>query len=135
MDRSIAFYRDLLGLELQNDWVSEAGYLRVMIPYPGLRLRLAFFRLPGTEMRLELIQYLEPVGAPRELPTNVPGAAHVCFDVDDIEAEYERLRRHGVTFNSAPQLITSKANSGARGVYMLDPDGITIELRQPPPRQ
>src|SRR5688500_495046 len=83
LDRSLAFYRDLLGFELLYDWVSEADSLRRLIPFPGLELRLAFLRLPGTDVRLELIQYLEPAGAPRDLPTNVPGAAHLCFNVSD----------------------------------------------------
>lgn len=134
MDRSLAFWRDLLGLTVVHDWVSDADYLRQLIPYPGLRLRLAFLELPGTPTRLELIQYLEPAGQARELPTNVPGAAHVCFDVDDVHAWHEKLSAAGVPFNSPPVLITSQANYGAWGAYLRDPDGITLELRQPPPR-
>jgi catechol 2,3-dioxygenase-like lactoylglutathione lyase family enzyme len=132
MDRSLGFWRDTLGLEVLNDWVSEAGYLAEINGYPKVRMRLAFLKLPGTEAKLELIQYLEPPGAPRDLPTNVPGAAHLCFDVPDIQAAYEELRARGVRFRSAPVEITSAANRGARGVYLVDPDGITVELRQPP---
>ena len=132
MDRALAFWRDALGLEVLNDWVSEADYLAEITGYPGVRLRLAFLRLPGTEARLELIQYLEPPGAPRDQPTNVPGAAHLCFDVPDIAAAYQELRAKGVRFTSPPVEITSVANRGAWGVYLVDPDGITLELRQPP---
>jgi lactoylglutathione lyase len=132
MDRSLGFWRDALGLEVLNDWVSDAGYLTEITGYPGARLRLAFLRLPGTAATLELIQYLEPVGASREQPTHVAGAAHLCFDVPDIKAAYEELRARGVRFKSAPVAITSVANRGAWGVYLVDPDGITVELRQPP---
>jgi lactoylglutathione lyase len=133
MDRSLGFYRDVLGLELLHDWESDAGYLRQIIGFPALRLRLAFLKLPGTEARLELIQYLEPAGTVRDLPTNVPGAAHLCFDVPDVHAAYRELLSKGVRFRSEPVEITSVANKGAWGVYLSDPDGITIELRQPPP--
>ena len=132
MDRSLGFWRDALGLEVLNDWVSDAPYLSEITGYPGARLRLAFLRLPGTEARLELIQYLDPAGAPREQPTNVPGAAHLCFDVPDIHAAYEELSARGVRFRSRPVEITSVANRGAWGVYLSDPDGITLELRQAP---
>jgi lactoylglutathione lyase len=133
MDRALGFWRDALGLEVLHDWVSDASYLAEITGYPGVRLRLAFLRLPGTEARLELIQYLDPPGQPRELATNVPGAAHLCFDVPDIHAAYAELSQKGVRFRSAPVEITSVANRGAWGVYLVDPDGITLELRQNPP--
>lgn len=133
MDRSLAFYRDLLGLEVLSDWVSDAAYLAEITGYPGARLRLAFLRLPGTDARLELIQYLDPAGASHDLPTNVPGASHLCFDVPDIQAAHRALSSRGVRFRSEPVAISSAANRGAWGVYLVDPDGITIELRQPPP--
>jgi catechol 2,3-dioxygenase-like lactoylglutathione lyase family enzyme len=133
MDRSLAFWRDALGLELLNDWVSDAGYLSEITGYPGARLRLAFLALPGTAARLELIQYLQPAGPPRaQQPRNVAGAAHLCFDVPDVQAAYAELRARGVAFTSPPVEITSAANRGAWGVYLTDPDGITLELRQPP---
>src|SRR5947199_104814 len=47
MDRSLGFWRDTLGLEVLHDWVSDAGYLAEITGYPGVRLRLAFVRLPG----------------------------------------------------------------------------------------
>lgn len=133
MDRSIAFYRDLFGLELLHDWVSDAGYLGTISGFGTVRMRLAFFRLPGTDVRLELIQYLDPPGAAHSITANEPGAGHLCFDVPDIEAAYAELKARGVRFRSEPVEITSAANFGARGVYLLDPDGIAIELRQPPP--
>lgn len=132
MDRSIAFYRDLFGLELLHDWVSEADYLGTITGFGTVRMRLAFLRLPATEVRLELIQYLDPPGAVHELTPNEPGAAHLCFDVPDIHAAYRELRDRGVRFRSEPVEILSAANRGAWGVYLLDPDGVAIELRQPP---
>ncbi len=132
MDRSLRFYCDLLGLEVLADWVSETDYLKTITGFPDARMRLAFLRLPGTEVRLELIQYLAPSAPGPAAPTNSPGAAHLCFDVPDIQAAYRDLRAAGVAFRSEPVEITSVANRGAWGVYLSDPDGITVELRQPP---
>jgi lactoylglutathione lyase len=132
MDRALGFWRDLLGLEVLHDWVSDAGYLAEITGYPGVRLRLAFLRLPGTSAQLELIQYLAPAGEPRAQPTHLAGAGHVCFDVPDIHAAYQELSARGVRFKSAPVEITSVANKGAWCVYLVDPDGITLELRQAP---
>ncbi len=133
MDRSLRFYRDLLGLAVTADWETDASYLARITGFPGARLRIAFVTLPGDHIKLELIQYLEPVGIGGECPTNIPGAGHICFRVADIWATYEALRAQGVAFKSEPIDITSVANAGARGVYMTDPDGITLELLQPAP--
>ena len=47
--------------------------------------------LAFSNVRLELIQYLEPAGSARDLATNVPGAAHLCLDVPDVRAAYREL--------------------------------------------
>ena len=133
MDRSLRFYRDLLGLSVTADWKTSAAYLGRITAFPGAKLRIAFVTLPGDQIKLELIQYLEPAGLAVELRTNVPGAAHIGFLVADIWATYEALRARGVEFKSEPVDITSVANAGARGVYLTDPDGITLELMQPAP--
>lgn len=133
MDRSLEFYREILGLQVTADWETSADYLSQITGFPNTKLRIAFVTLPGDQIKLELIQYLSPVGMAGELPTNIPGAAHICFRVDDIWATYEALRARGVKFKSEPVEITSIANAGARGVYLTDPDGITFELIQPAP--
>ena len=133
MDRSLRFYRDILGLPVTADWETSADYLARITGFPGAKLRIAFVTLPGDQIKLELIQDLEPAGLAGVLPTNVPGAGHICFRVDDIWSTYESLRAQGVHFKSEPIEITSIANAGARGVYLTDPDGITFELIQPAP--
>jgi catechol 2,3-dioxygenase-like lactoylglutathione lyase family enzyme len=135
MDRSLAFYRDLLGFTVTSDWETEADYLSTITGFIGTRLRIAFVTLPGTDMRLELIQYMNPVGQAGPLPTNVPGAAHICLSVSDIQSTYDALTAAGVAFRSPPVPITSVVNRGSWGVYLSDPDGITLELRQPPPHE
>ena len=47
LDRSIAFYRDILGLELVSQWDSAQPYLRTVVGFPDAELRIALLRLPG----------------------------------------------------------------------------------------
>ena len=47
LDRSVAFYRDLLGLELITQWDSSQPYLRAVVGYPDAELRIALLRLPA----------------------------------------------------------------------------------------
>jgi lactoylglutathione lyase len=53
--------------------------------------------------------------------------------VTNLQAEYERLKALGVRFKSEPNAITAGVNQGGWAVYFTDPDGITLELIQPPP--
>jgi catechol 2,3-dioxygenase-like lactoylglutathione lyase family enzyme len=59
------------------------------------------------------------------------GASHVCFVVDDLDAEHKRLAAAGVRFNSPPVEIVRDGKLVGRALYMFDPDGITVELDQP----
>ena len=52
--------------------------------------------------------------------------------VENIQEAYSELKVKGVEFRSPPVEITHGANRGGWGVYLLDPDGITVELFQPP---
>ncbi len=54
--------------------------------------------------------------------------------VEDLAAAYADLKAKGVRFKSAPVEITHGRNRGAKAVYFLDPDDITLELVQPAPR-
>ncbi len=132
LDRSLAFYRDALGMETVFEQEKEGGYLAAIVGYPGAHVRMAHLAFPGDSHRLELFQYLEPEprGAPGE-PRDL-GITHVCLMVEDIEALHERLREAGVDFYSDPVLVDTGANAGGVGVYLRDPDGITLELFQRP---
>jgi len=77
---------------------------------------------------VELIQYLKPetfVGEQCE-PYN-RGYTHICLDVSDIDAEYERLRDHGMTFHSPPPPLEDR---NYRAIYGRDPEGNIIELQE-----
>lgn len=138
LDRSIAFYRDLLGLELIAQWDSSRPYLRTVVGYPDAELRIALLRLPGPAgsagHHIELLEYRRPRGTRGDPNTYHPGNGHVAFMVDDLEAIYTALKDRGVRFKSAPVDITHGRNAGGRAVYFFDPDDITLEMIQPAPR-
>ncbi len=129
IDRSVAFYRALLGVEPFYSATEGRPYLGDVVGYPGCRLRLAFFALPGTTAFLELLEYEYPRGDPIEPETFRPGVAHLCFVVDDLDAEHRRITMLGGAFRH-PRPVDRA--DGGRAVYFRDPDGITIELQEPP---
>jgi catechol 2,3-dioxygenase-like lactoylglutathione lyase family enzyme len=135
LDRSVAFYRDVLGCEVLATQEKEGGYLAAIIGYPDTHIRMAHLRVPGGGHVIELFQYLAPGGERPPLEPKNVGITHVCFLVDDLQAVYEELRAKGVeTFVSPPVLVDTGINTGGYGIYLRDPDGITVELFQPPPK-
>ena len=133
IERSLEFYAGLLGCQVLWRRDIEEQYFRDIVGFPECRVKAAHLRLPGTAHILELFEYITPRGAPADVRTNNPGSAHIALLVDDLPALYTALASKGVRFRSAPIMVDAGANRGGRSVYALDPDGITIELFQPPP--
>jgi catechol 2,3-dioxygenase-like lactoylglutathione lyase family enzyme len=137
LERSLQFYRDLLGCEVVATQTKQGGYLAAIVGYPDAHVRMAHLRAPESGHIIELFEYLAPASerpaGPRLEPCNV-GTAHMCFVVRDLEAIYERLVGAGVEFFSGPVEIDTGINAGGRALYLLDPDGIPMELFQPPAR-
>lgn len=136
LDRSLAFYRDLLGLETVAAQEKEGGYLAAIVGHPDAHVRMAHLRVPGDGHVVELFEYLAPAGRPPGPldPADV-GTSHLCFVVDDLPALYDRLRAAGVdSFVSPPVEVDTGINRGGFALYLRDPDGIPVELFQPPQR-
>lgn len=133
MDRSIHFYRDLLGLPLVHEQEQANAYTRKFVGYPHAHLRVAQFDVPsGSGGRsghiIELVQYLSPLGDSVRPERYQPGAAHLAFLVDDTREMYQRLSAEGVHFISEPVDVTAGINVGGVTVYLHDPDGVVLEL-------
>ena len=126
--KSIAFYRDLLGLELVAEWVRDQPYIQELVGYPGVELNVAVFRLPGSTSFLEILEYRNVERHAVDAGTANPGTAHLCVYVDDLEGLHERLAAGGAQFVSPIKSPTAGPNMGGKVIYMIDPDGIRVEL-------
>ena len=113
LERSVAFYRDVLGLPFR--FASES---------------YAEFATDGAKFSLFARSHL-PQLIGREAP---PGEApwpqgEVAFFVDDVDAEHERLARAGVRILAPP----TDRPWGERTLHVADPDGNVVELTRPKP--
>jgi catechol 2,3-dioxygenase-like lactoylglutathione lyase family enzyme len=133
--RSIAFYRDLLGFEVFAEGERHGGYFGRIVGYPDTDVRMACVRPRGASHHIELFQYVSPEPRRAELEPRRVGATHVCLTVDDLTGLYARLEERGVSsFVSPPVAIDHGVNAGGSALYLRDPDGIILELFQPPER-
>lgn len=132
LDRSIAFYTQLLEAEPLLRKVWDVEYVGRIVGYPGVKLDAAFWRLPGGTI-LELLEYLEPSPGRVDMETYNAGNAHLCLVTSDIHADFERLRGIADFRDPEPVEIPWGPYEGGFAAYIRDPDGISIELLQEPP--
>ncbi|PZN34042.1 MAG: VOC family protein [Proteobacteria bacterium] len=127
LDRSIAFYCDLLGMRLLRQDAFQPGSLDRITALPGARGRSAM--LQAGAQYLELFEFATPTPRPRDVSAPVcdHGISHVCVEVTDLEGAYRRLSEAGVRFHCPPQ-----AFAHMKATYARDPDGNVVELLEIP---
>ena len=104
MDKSLAFYRDLLGLEVMFDSGWNTG---TTVADKILRVRDTAARqvmLRAGNAYLELFEFRNPDPSPMaaDRPVIDRGITHIAFDVKDVDSEYERLKQAGIEFHCEP---------------------------------
>ena len=132
LERSLEFYRDLLGCEVLWQRTITDQYFRDIVGFPDCVVKAVHLRLPGSDHVLELFEYEQPRGKTVDLNTNNVGNSHIALLVEDLQVAYEELSAKGVEFKSPPVMVDHGANTGAWGAYIVDPDGIKMELLQRP---
>ena len=124
--RSIEFYRDVVGMQLLFTTEGSGDEFSRGVGVPCAEMQGAFMQLGnGT---LEIINYVTPKGRPYDRKNNDLGVIHLCFTVTDIQREYECLSNNGVSFNTAPNMITDGPMKGGKWCYFTGPDGEKLEL-------
>ncbi len=137
MDRSLAFYRDLLGLEEERNSIVEDEFIGQLLGYPGVRIHTVYLGIGDTRHSLELVQFLDSQGGQvSSVALNNVGAAHLGFLVDDVDSWYSNLLARGVKFVNPPAVRPDAQYPWARkACYVQDPDGNWLEFveRSPAP--
>lgn len=125
LERFVDHYRRWFGFEAVADggWEAHHEAVGIMVGLPGSAARYRMLRLGS--FHLEVFQYAEPVGERIERRMCDPGLTHLCLYVDDIDAEYARLRALGMTFHCPPI-----GGAVTRATYGRDCDGNVVELLQ-----
>jgi catechol 2,3-dioxygenase-like lactoylglutathione lyase family enzyme len=113
LDASLAFYRDVIGLE-RLESVDMGDHA------------LDYMSLPGG-MKLELISY--KFGADKLTPaaTDAGIFRHIAFALDDLDAVLTRCESFGTRIRTRPQYVEKL---GCRIMLIEDPNGIELEFMQ-----
>lgn len=129
VERSARFYEEQLGFKRVARWSKSEPYVqRVVGYYPDVTLEIAYLQIPGSDVYLEILEYQGVPRSPVDTATANPGTAHFSLFVKNLDELYQRLKANGVDFVSEVQTSTAGPIQGSRLVYMIDPDGIRVEL-------
>ena len=135
VERSIAFYTEALGLSLisRSDNWGGAFLDQVCGGVEGLRINIAL--VTAGDHIIELIEVLDKPAIPTDENPRQYGIARIGFEVADIEDTVSQLRSKGVRFLSDIVTVDVKPDehySDGKAIKFQDPDGIILELQQPP---
>ena len=131
LERSMRFYCDGLGFEAAERYELDSHAL------PGLERALeapndvvmVSQMIERDGVRIELLEFSEPrvTGSPSARRTQL-GFTHLCLFVADVDAAAERLTEYG-----ALVLDQTRASVGTEILFVMDPDGVRVELMRGEP--
>lgn len=139
VDRSLAFYRDALGLKLVYDQVITRPGRPEDPPGTERKMRLALLRANDSFVGvIGLLEYTSPRLPDPPNDAKRPGIGQVILVINaqDLDQRFERVRATpGVRVASEPQLTEYPSPDGkgtipVRVSALWDPDGYFIELNQ-----
>jgi len=117
MEKSLAFWRDALGIELHE--------LREV---PAEKSQVAFLPLAGAEVEL-VMPTTDDSGIAKYLAKRGPGMHHLCLEVDDIEGMMAELKAKDIRLiNEEPRTATDGKRYAF--VHPESTGGVLVELYQ-----
>jgi len=111
LEKTVNFYKDVLGLEEIRRNKSPRGS------------ELVFLKTPGSEELIEICSY--PASGPVVVG---PDLTHLAFEVDDLGAFAKQAAAKGYPLSDGPTTSTS----GSVFAFIDAPEGYEIELIQAP---
>lgn len=117
MEKSLAFWRDALGIELHE-----------LRDVPAEKSQVAFLPIFGAEVEL-VLPTTDDSGIAKYLAKRGPGMHHICLEVDDISGMMSHLKLKGI------RLINEEPRTGADGkqyafIHPESTGGVLVELYQ-----
>jgi len=109
LDRTVAFYKDVLGLEETRRSTSPRGST------------LVFFKAPGSDEEIEICHY--PASGPVVVG---PDLTHLAFEVEDMNTFARNATAKGYPLSDGPTLT----GSGSIIAFIDAPEGYEVELIQ-----
>lgn len=109
LEKTVRFYKDVLGLEEIRRHKSPRGS------------ELVFLKTPGGEHEIELCSF--PASGPVQVQ---PDLTHLAFEVESLDDFGKHLAKLGIKFSDGPHLTST----GTQIAFVDAPEGYEVELMQ-----
>jgi catechol 2,3-dioxygenase-like lactoylglutathione lyase family enzyme len=134
MDRSLAFYRDAVGLKptfvlsaFPSDKRTQNAQINALTNTPGASFRPVYFALPGNDYGFELLEFTGIERKPVRPRLEDPGATFLILRVRNLDLALKKLTTAGATLVNAG----NAPSKDVRSAFLRDPDGFYLLLEQP----
>ncbi|MGA2379710.1 MAG: VOC family protein [Spirochaetia bacterium] len=122
LNRSIDFYKNVLGLEVGEKWEFESG--ATLGPSMRLPRKVVFIKVDSS--RFELLDHAENMKVkPEGLTSATVGINHIAFAVEEIHGYVSALQKKGIRLSTGPVDIKNLTVA-----FFEDPDGNMLELSE-----
>lgn len=126
MDKSIFFYKELMGLHIVSSATEEGNFISEILGIDNCKIKTVKLSVNNSEPMVELIEFISPKCREKtEIVPNSAGPTHVAFRVDNIDKLYHKLKEYEILFLSEPRISTDKK---AKVAFCRDPEGTLIEI-------
>lgn len=130
LDKSLAFYRDLLGMDVTNPPVAPRANPG-LVNEPGALIRTVILKQPGGPFSLELVEWTGVALKPVQPRIQDGGAIMLAMNVRDLDAKLAGAKAQGLrilTKDGVPFVNEGRNGARNRAVMVRDPDGFVVEL-------
>lgn len=126
MEKSLHFYRDLLGLKVKTDALEEGEFIDTVLGLHKVKVRTIKMLADEGNVLVELLWFQSHPSKKKgdDKIFNI-GFSHLALTVKDIGQVYEKLKKEGIKFNSSPQI---SPNGKVKVAFCRDFDGLPVEL-------
>ena len=124
MKESLYFYRDILGLEVIQDYSDNSDYINDITGISNADVHMIKLKSKDGTV-LEILKYNNHPTDLIKQPIYNAGACHVALRVKSADTAYSILKKNGIRIISRPILSSEKI---AKVFFCLDPNEVRIEL-------
>ena len=125
MEKSLWFYRDLLGLKIVREMDEKGPIIQNMLNLKNVHVHTAKLSVNDGVTLVELLEFKSHSEDLDDRKIFDLGASHIAFTVNDLDECYSFLKSKGIQFNSSPQLAP---DGYAKVCFCYDPDNTPVEL-------
>ena len=125
MNKSLHFYRDLLGLEIVRIMDESGTYLDNILSIDKAHVKTIKMSVQNGVTLIELLEFQSHPRQHISRKINDIGPSHIAFTVNNLNKVYQKLKKNNIQFNAPPQ---TSPDGYAKVTFCYDPDGTPIEL-------